>query len=366
MQALFVGEHEGMERQLAQREGIAFAAIQAGALHGVGARRAARSALRIARGIFAAYRLVGAYRPDVVLLTGGFVGVPVSLAAWLRRVPSLVYLPDIEPGLALRAMARLATQVATTTAASGEFIPRAKMVVTGYPVREAFLRATRQQGRARFGLSADATVLLVVGGSTGARSINRAIVSNIGALLSLPAPHSNSVHILHVTGNRDWPEMQAAREAMGPDLRARYTAVPYLHEEMADAMAAADMVVCRSGASALGELPALGLPAVLVPYPHAWRYQRVNAQYLVDRSAAVMLEDRQLNHPEQGLVRVVASLLADPARLSAMREASRRLGAETGGGARRIAEVVWWIASAQANRRSEGNADIRPDSIRPH
>ncbi len=362
MQALFVGEHEGMERQLAQRDGIPFAAIQAGAMHGVGLRRAARGALRIARGTLSAHRIVGAYKPDVVLLTGGFVGVPVSMAAWLRRVPSVVYLPDVEPGLALKAMARLATKVATTTEASGEFIPRAKMVVTGYPVREAFLRTTREEGRARFGVPAGVTVLLVVGGSTGARSINRAVVSNIGALLSPPAVRAGSIRILHVTGNRDWPEMEAAREAMAPDLRERYTAVPYLHEEMADAMAAADLVVCRSGASALGELPALGLPAVLVPYPHAWRYQRVNAQYLVDRGAAVMLEDGQLNHPEQGLVKVVASLLGDPARLSAMREASRGLAAGAGGGARRIAEVVWQIGAAQANRRSGGNAD----STRPH
>ena len=364
VQALFVGEHEGMERQLAQREGVTFAAIEAGALHGVGARRAARSALRLTRGVVAAYRLVGAYRPDVVLLTGGFVGVPVSVAAWLRRAPSVVYLPDIEPGLALKAMARLAAKVATTTEASGAFIPRARMVVTGYPVREAFLRATREEGRARFNLPADAIVLLVVGGSTGARSINRAVISNIGALLSVPAARAGAIHILHVTGNRDWPEMAAARDALAPDLRERYTAAPYLHEEMADAMAAADLVVCRSGASALGELPALGLPAVLVPYPHAWRYQRVNAQYLVERGAAVLLEDSRLNDPEHGLAKVVASLLADPARLSAMRAASRRLAAETGGGARRIAEVVWQIAAAQASRRSGGNAAMRPNSIR--
>jgi len=360
VQALFVGEHEGMERQLAQRESVTFAAIEAGALHGVGARRAARSALRLTRGVVAAYRLVGAYRPDVVLLTGGFVGVPVSVAAWLRRAPSVVYLPDIEPGLALKAMARLAAKVATTTEASGAFIPRARMVVTGYPVREAFLRATREEGRARFNLPADAIVLLVVGGSTGARSINRAVISNIGALLSAPAARAGSIRILHVTGNRDWPDMAAARDALAPDLRERYMAVPYLHEEMADAMAAADLVVCRSGASALGELPALGLPAVLVPYPHAWRYQRVNAQYLVERGAAVLLEDGRLNDPDQGLVKVVASLLSDPARLSAMRAASRRLAAETGGGARRIAEVVWQIAAAQASRRSGGNAAMRP------
>ena len=328
-----------MEKELAMREGVEFTAIEAGAMHGVGLRKAARGLVRVARGTLSAHRLVGAYKPDVVLLTGGFVGVPVSVAAWLRRVPTVVYLPDIEPGVALKAMARLATKVATTVDASAEFIPCRKMVVTGYPVREAFAKASREAGRARFGFPADAQVLLVAGGSTGARSINRAVVGNIADLLARPG-----MRVLHVTGNRDWPEMQAAYDALAPELKARYVVAPYLHEEMADAMASADLMVCRSGASALGELPALGLPAVLVPYPHAWRYQKVNAQYLVERGAAVMLEDGQLNHPEQGLAKLVMALLSDPARLAGMRDASRRLG--TGDGARQIARVV-----CEASRR---------------
>jgi UDP-N-acetylglucosamine--N-acetylmuramyl-(pentapeptide) pyrophosphoryl-undecaprenol N-acetylglucosamine transferase len=120
-------------------------------------------------------------------------------------------------------------------------------------------------------------VLLVFGGSKGARSINRALLEALPGLLP-------EMQVLHISGNLDWPEVEAARSALSTGEAAawaeRYHAFPYLHDEMGAALAAADLVVARAGASTLGEFPALGLPAILVPYPHAWRYQKVNADYL--------------------------------------------------------------------------------------
>lgn len=313
LEALFVGEMGGMERELVTREGVRFEGIQAGAMHGVGAMRMARGVGKLLAGIAGAFAILGKFKPDVVFLTGGFVGVPVSVAAWLRRIPAVVYLPDIEPGLALKVMARFATKVATTAEASAQFIARTKMVVTGYPVREGFARVTREQARAHFGIGLDEKVLLVVGGSKGALSINRAITANLQALLG-----DAGIRVIHITGTRDWQEVRAAREALTPELQERYLAFAYLHEDMADAMAAANLAVCRSGASSLGELPFLGLPAVLAPYPYAWRYQKVNAQYLVDRGAAVLLEDARLGAE---LAPLVTQLLGDTERLSAMRRA---------------------------------------------
>ena len=113
-------------------------------------------------------------------------------------------LPDIEPGKALQVMARLATKVAATTEASAQFIAKEKLVVTGYPVREAFEGATREQGRARFNIGQNEKVLLVFGGSKGARSINRAILKDIGSLLRLGV-------VIHVSGAADWAEVSAAR-----------------------------------------------------------------------------------------------------------------------------------------------------------
>ena len=141
-----------MERELVGRvqiggKPIEFVPIQAGAMNGVGLLKQLRGVVRLVRGVFSAIKIVSEFKPDVVLLTGGFVGVPVSVAAWLKRVPSVVYLPDIEPGQALKVMARLATKVAATTEASAQFIVPEKLVVTGYPVREAFEEATRERGQ---------------------------------------------------------------------------------------------------------------------------------------------------------------------------------------------------------------------------
>ena len=326
-----------MERGLVSREQIGgkpieFVPIAAGAMNGVGWKQQVRGALRLLRGVFSAINIVNTFKPDVVLLTGGFVGVPVSVAAWLKRVPTVVYLPDIEPGKALQVMARLATKVAATTEASARFIAKEKLVVTGYPVREAFEGATRpqgrQRGRVRFNITQNEKVLLVFGGSKGARSINRAILKDIGSLLRLGV-------VIHVSGAVDWAEVSAARAQLTREQQARYLAFEYLHEEMADAMVVADLAVCRSGAVSLGELPFVGLPAVLVPYPYAWRFQKVNADYLAQRGAAVVLRDEDL---EGELVNTVTNLLNDATKLAGMREAMLALG--TRDGAARIADVM--------------------------
>lgn len=324
-----------MEQSLVSRASVEFAGIPAGAMHGVGIVRMVRGALKVALGVWRAFTLLGRWRPDVVFLTGGFVGVPVSIAAWLRRVPVVVYLPDIEPGVALKVMARLARKVAATTTESARYVNPSKLVVTGYPVRAVFARTTRKSARERFGIADDETVVLVFGGSKGARSINRAVIANAERLLE-----RKTMRLIHVTGQADWEEVRAARDALPVELRERYVAYSYLHDEMAEVMAAADLAVCRSGASALGELPYVGLPAVLVPYPHAWRYQKVNAQYLTERSAAVMLEDARL---QDSLLDVLMNLLDDQQKLASMREAALALASRDGAAA--IARLVLEIGA---------------------
>jgi UDP-N-acetylglucosamine--N-acetylmuramyl-(pentapeptide) pyrophosphoryl-undecaprenol N-acetylglucosamine transferase len=311
-----------MECELVCREGVDFIGIQAGAMHGVGVWRMIRGAFKLGSGIVNAFTLMGRFKPEVVLLTGGFVGVPVSIAAWMRHVPAVVYLPDIEPGQALKVMAKLATKVATTTEASAQFIKRNKMVVTGYPVREVFKHVTRENARAHFNIAPDDKVLLVFGGSKGARNLNRAVTANLPEFLA-----KLDVRLMHISGNADWEEVQTARAQLPVDLQRRYMIFPYLHEEMAQAMAAADLAVCRSGASSLGELPFLGLPAILVPYPYAWRYQKVNASYLVERGAAIVVEDANL---QTELLGAVSQLLGDPKKLTSMRQSLLGMGGRNG------------------------------------
>jgi UDP-N-acetylglucosamine--N-acetylmuramyl-(pentapeptide) pyrophosphoryl-undecaprenol N-acetylglucosamine transferase len=304
-----------MEGELIRREGIAFIGIPGGGLHGVALLNAVRNGWALARATVVVRRHMRRERPAAILSTGGFVSGPVVLAARWEGTPVLVFVPDIEPARSIKVTSRSARQVAVSVPDSQRYFPAGKTVVTGYPLGKRITRWTRKAGRQALELDADVPVLLVFGGSRGARSINRALLANVEALAEL-------AHIVHVSGTLDWPEVSAARAALPAAVQARYDAYAYLHERMGAALAAADLVVSRSGAGVLGEFPYFGLPAILAPYPHAWRYQRVNAGWLADRGAATIVEDSALAGE---LVPAVRSLMEDDARRTAMASAARSL-----------------------------------------
>lgn len=321
LDVFYVGGEGGVEERLVTRAGLRFVGIPAGGLHGLAPRRAARNLIKLIRGWIAAYRLGRRQRPAALFATGGYASVPVALAAWALRVPILVYLPDIEPGLAVRFIARLAARVAVTVEDSRAYFPpiggeveRGKVVVTGYPVRAEFRGLDRAEARASLGLAPDKPVLLVMGGSRGARSINQALSGVLEQVLEL-------AQVVHLSGQLDWSWVAERHEALPETLKTHYHAFPYLHE-IRLALAAADLAVCRTGAMTLGELPFFGLPAVLVPYPHAWRYQRVNAEWLVGRGAAVQLDDERL---AEELLLTLRCLLNDRAKLKGMAERMQAL-----------------------------------------
>ncbi len=305
-----------MEADLLKREGLAYTEIPAAGLHGVGLRALPRNLLRLGRGFSKSGQILRSFRPDVLFFTGGFLAGPMALAARLRtrHLPILLFVPDIEPGLALKLLARVADQIAVSAPDSQKYFGR-KVDVTGYPVRASIQKWSREDGRKALGLQADLPVLLAAGGSKGARSINQAVMAHLPALLDI-------TQVVHVTGQLDWDAAQKNQQGLSAAQRQRYKAFPYLHEEMGAALAAADLVLARAGASTLGEFPAFGLPAILVPYPHAWRYQRVNAEYLQEHLAAVMVRDEAL---DRELPSVVKDLLGNPAKREAMQAAMRRL-----------------------------------------
>lgn len=312
--AVYVGGEGGIEQSLAARAGIPFVGVPAGGIHGLGARQVVGNVVKLVRGWRAALKLGRRERPSAMFATGGYASVPVAVAAWMLRVPILVYLPDVEPGLAVRCIARLASKVAVTVPDSTDFFDNRKVVVTGYPVRASFRGIGREAARRALGMGDADPVLLVMGGSRGARSINRAIGGILDEVLDI-------AQVIHLSGELDAPWVAERAEALPAKFRRRYLTLPYLHD-MGQALAAADLVVCRAGASTLGELPFFGLPSVLVPYPHAWRYQRVNAEWLVERGAAQMLRDEQL---EQALLPMLKSLITGAERREEMADRAREL-----------------------------------------
>ena len=307
MDALWVGSEGGMEESLVKRQGISFRGVPAAGLHGVGLANLPRNLAMLGRGVLAARRILNEFKPDIMFFTGGYVAVPVAIAGF--SIPSLLYVPDIEPGIALRSLARFADAIAVTTDESQKYFKKPVYEV-GYPLRPDLALWDRQTANHHLGISGESLVLLVFGGSQGAHTINQAILNNLRELLA-------KFEIIHISGEQDWQTIKNAREGLPTELAARYHALPYLHD-MGSALAAADLAVSRAGASALGEFPLFGLPAVLVPYPHAWRYQKVNADYLTRRSAAVILEDHRL---KDDLLVTLNVLMENPNKLKAMRAA---------------------------------------------
>jgi UDP-N-acetylglucosamine--N-acetylmuramyl-(pentapeptide) pyrophosphoryl-undecaprenol N-acetylglucosamine transferase len=313
---LYIGAKGEIEEKLVPRAGVALAQIMGGGLHGVGPVRFVRNLFQLVQGFFQAWRIIGRFRPDVLFLTGGYASVPVALAMWLRRRPILVYLPDIEPGLAIKWLSRVATRVAVNVEASRQYLSDG-VLVTGYPLRSQFYqdqRVLRQSARTQWGIRPEEKVLLVFGGSRGARTINRALGAILAPVLALG-------HVIHVSGTLDADECRARRDALPDGARARYHLFDYVHE-MEQVLAAADLVVARAGAGTLGEFPFFGLPAILVPYPYAWRYQKVNADYLADRGAAIRLNDEDM---QDKLLPTLQALFEDEQRLKLMSERAQAL-----------------------------------------
>ncbi len=303
-----------MERQLVQHAGINFRGISAAGLHGVGLRSLPGNAFQLIKGFFQSRRILREFNPDVLLFTGGYVGFPMAVAA--LRKPKLIFIPDIEPGLVLKALSHVAQIITVVTEETKRYLPSGKRVaVTGYPTRKELEKWSREDACRTFSLSQNKPVLFVFGGSKGARSINQAVASNIVELLEF-------AQIVHVTGELDWETVQKVKDGLDPLFADDYHITPYLHEEMGAALRAADLVVSRAGASTLGEFPLFGLPAILVPYPYAWRYQKTNAAYLAERGAAIMLEDGSL---KDKIVETVRGLICDTSKLQKMKDAMQAL-----------------------------------------
>ncbi|MBC7241738.1 MAG: undecaprenyldiphospho-muramoylpentapeptide beta-N-acetylglucosaminyltransferase [Anaerolineae bacterium] len=330
---VYTGMPGSVEARLAARADIPFETVESGQMRGRAPWDVARSLVRLARGIGQARRLLKGFRPHVVFTTGGYGAAPVLIAARLAAVPALIFLPDAEPGLTVKFLSRLVPKVAVTFPEVQAFFPPGKTVVTGYPVRPELLKVGKDEALRRLGLKGNRPILLAFGGSKGARSINRAVVQGAASLLEM-------ADVVHITGSLDYPWVAEARAKMPAELQAHYLVFEYLEEEMGCALAAADLVVSRAGASTLGEFPAFGLPSVLVPYPYSGQHQYANARFLMERGAAVMMEDKDL--PRE-LVPAARRLLADESRRLEMGRKAAALAQP--GAAERIAAELRRLAA---------------------
>ena len=189
-----------MEADLVMRTGINFTTIPAAGVHGVGLKTLPGNIARLMRGYAAARKILRAFKPDVMFFTGGYVAGPVALAG--TKIPTAIYVPDIEPGLALKLLSRFADRIAVTAEDSRKYFSKKdRVVVTGYPVRSDLSKWEKAEAYQAFGFSADLPTLLVTGGSLGALSINEALTTSLPVLLQ-------EMQIIHLTGARTWDQFK--------------------------------------------------------------------------------------------------------------------------------------------------------------
>jgi len=316
----FAGSPDRVEAQLVPDAGFEFDPFRISGFPREPSLALLRSLALAGRAPLTCREILARRRPAVVLGGGGYVAGPMVLAAWTRRIPAALTEADSHLGLANRLAAPFARRVFLSFPIDGRRGP--KFVVTGRPVHSRSRAVPREKGRRLFDLPAEGPVLLVFGGSQGARSLNELVVEQLGP--SGPA-------VLHLAGERDYADLG------GRVTRSDYRLVAFTHEFGA-ALGAADLVLCRAGGSAF-ELAAAGKPAVLVPYPYATAdHQAKNARYFERAGGAVVVPDAEIARVP-GLVR---ELLHDPARLAAMSE--RMLAVARPNAADEIAEELIRLA----------------------
>jgi UDP-N-acetylglucosamine--N-acetylmuramyl-(pentapeptide) pyrophosphoryl-undecaprenol N-acetylglucosamine transferase len=326
----FLGTRERIEAELVPAAGYEIDFVKVRGIDRRNPLRAARAGFEALGAVGAARRALRERGAEVVVGGGGFVAGPAGLAATMTRTPLVLTEADSHLGLANRLLARRARRVCLAFPIAGR--EGSRYLLTGRPVPRKVLEADREAARRRFGIAPEARCLLVVGGSQGARSVNLAAVE------AFAERAGRDFDVLHLSGRRDHEELRR-RLAAAPH-SDRYALIAYDPEGLGDFLAAADLVLGRSGGS-IFEFTAAGRPAILVPYPHATAgHQETNAAWMERAGAATVVDDSELGDGEgaERLRAEVAGILGDPARLGAMGRAAQSLAMPDA--ARRIADEV--------------------------
>lgn len=333
-EVLFVGSRKGLEQERISREGFRFSSIDGEGIGKILSMRTVRALFSLSRGFFQSRSILKAFQPGVVVGGGGYVSAPVIGAAWSLRIPVVLLEQNLWPGRVTRFLAPLATKILVSFEETLPNLPPGKVAVTGNPVRESIITATREEGCRALGLDPARFTLMVSGASQGARSINEAILR---ALPELAA--RTNWQIIHLVGEKHFPEIQRSVEPLNlQETSLRYLPFPYL-EEVAHAYAACDLILGRAGATTLAEILARGIPAILVPYPYAAEaHQEKNARWLEKNGGGKILTDEEIRSSSFSLSSFLIQLAGDRESLQQMGRTGKSLFKE--GAEEKILEVI--------------------------
>lgn len=318
---LYLGSDDGLETRLVPAAGFRLATIQAGKLQRYISWQTVRGVARVPVGMLQAAGIVREFRPDVTFTSGGYVAVPAGLASRMQQVPLLLHQQDVPPNLSNKLIAPLATRISIAFADSRRYFPAQKTLLLGNPIRQEILDVRQvavPEARAKLGFIPELPLLLVTGGSQGARHLNQIVVQALPTLLKF-------CQVLQISGQKLFDETRALADSVltGLDEATRYRLVPYMSDEMPLALQAAELVLCRAGAATLSELATLSKPSILVPLPPALGSspQEINADTFSKAHAADVIRNIDLK-PEL-LIDRIQYIVNSPAQLIAMSNALR-------------------------------------------
>ena len=339
VEVLFAGTPQGLESRLVVQAGFPFQPFEAKGFNRNHPLTIVKGVTTIAKSTGKAKQWFAEIKPDVVVGFGGYVSIPVGRAAESMGIPLVIHEQNSVMGMANKYLAERAAAVCLTYEHSKKDLKDTSRVhLTGNPVRRAVIDADRDEGRAMLSIPEGNLMLLVFGGSQGARHINEAIVGLKDRLLALP-----NLTIVHITGPK---ELESVTEALAltPEQQTRWQLLGY-QDRMGETLAATDVIVSRAGASSLAEISARAIPALLVPFPFATEdHQTTNARAYVDAGCAYMMADDSLDTPE--FAEQVFTLLSDPSVRESMAKAAQ--AQETANAASNLADVVMDAASHKA------------------
>lgn len=333
---LYIGSRTGLEKEIVAKEHIPFEEIEVSGFRRRLSWQNVRTVWHFLNAVRRCRKLIRQFRPDAVVGTGGYVCGPVVYAASRMGIPTLIHEQNAIPGLTNRFLGRFADCVAVSFDGSEKQFPNArKVVVTGNPRATAVVNADAEKGRRSLKIPEGAGLVLVVGGSRGARALNEVMVEMVRFLSEVP-----EVHFVYVTGKPYFEQtMRRIREYR--ELPANLHVVPYLHN-MPDVLSATSLIISRSGASSLAEITALGIPSILIPSPNVTNnHQEANARMLADQGAAVMFTEKELSGDR--IFASVQSIIADPVKAEHMSRQSMKMGRPDA--ARRVCREIVRLSS---------------------
>lgn len=315
-EVVFVGTEHGIEAKIIPREGYPIQFLRAEGFVGKSFLKKMMAAVKTAASLLDARSILRVVMPDMVIGVGGYASGALVLMASFRSVPTLIHEQNSVPGATNRILGRFVDRVCVTYQESMPAFPMEKTFLTGNPIRMKIMKGDRTSASRLFSLDQNLFTIFIFGGSSGAGSINRTMVAALNHLTDL----REKLQFLHQTGDKDFQYIREAYRKAG----MKGTVAPFIYQ-MAEAYAAADVVISRAGATTLAELTALGKPAILVPYPHAaGKHQEFNAMKLRDMGAAHVLFDHEING--EMLARQIRELYGDDQGRKDMQRASRGLG----------------------------------------